>query len=198
MDNTIVKGTKTPYSGNSTVNALDFFVATFLNNKLNTAIPVKVTAVDGQYVSAIPLVTQTNSDGEALQMVAIPKLPFFQYQAGICKVIITPVVGDIGVAVFAKQDISNVKKEVSEPQRPASFRNFDQSDGMYFGGILNKNPTCVIEMKQDNTITITASNGVTINGDVTVNGDVTADGISLKTHVHSGVETGSENTEKPV
>lgn len=196
-DDTTKKGTRTPYSGNSAFNAIDYMITQQLQNKLNTAIPVRVTAVNGQYVSAIPLVTQTDADGNALKMVAIPKLPVFQYQAGICKIIILPVVGDIGIAVFAKQDISNVKKGTSEPQRPASFRNFDQSDGMYIGGILNKDPTCIIELHQDNSIRIEATGGISITGDVTVNGDVVADGISLKSHVHGGVETGGGQTGGP-
>ena len=40
--------------------------------------------------------------------------------------------------------------------------------------------------------------GWTITGDVVVNGDVVADGVSLKTHIHSGVTTGGDNTGAPV
>jgi phage baseplate assembly protein V len=35
-------------------------------------------------------------------------------------------------------------------------------------------------------------------GDVNVTGDVTAGNISLKTHVHSGVQSGGDNTGQPV
>lgn len=69
--------------------------------------------------------------------------------------------------------------------------------------------------------TLTADGGVTVNGDTTINGnlqvngsqtvtgtslakgsltcegDVTASGISLKTHTHSGVQTGGGNTGGP-
>lgn len=50
---------------------------------------------------------------------------------------------------------------------------------------------------------LTINADVTITGNVTVNGkldatdDVTADGISLKSHVHSGVDAGSSNTGGP-
>lgn len=38
---------------------------------------------------------------------------------------------------------------------------------------------------------------ITAPGNVVVNGDVIADGISLKTHVHSGVQRGGSNTDQP-
>ncbi len=48
------------------------------------------------------------------------------------------------------------------------------------------------------TLELVASGGVTITGDVTVNGDVIADGVSLKNHIHGGVEPGGGNTGEPV
>lgn len=47
------------------------------------------------------------------------------------------------------------------------------------------------------SVSITAPGDVTITGDVIVNGDVVADGISLKTHVHSGVVPGPSLTGGP-
>lgn len=59
------------------------------------------------------------------------------------------------------------------------------------------------------TLTLTADGGIAITGDVTIDGnvsvtgtvdateDVTADGISLKTHTHSGVQAGAANTGAP-
>lgn len=39
---------------------------------------------------------------------------------------------------------------------------------------------------------------ITLNGDIEVTGDVKAGSISLKTHVHSGVQSGGSNTAAPV
>lgn len=59
------------------------------------------------------------------------------------------------------------------------------------------------------TLTLSADGGIAITGDITLTGnldvtgaitateDVTADSISLKTHTHSGVQTGSGNTGAP-
>lgn len=45
---------------------------------------------------------------------------------------------------------------------------------------------------------LTIRGPVSIEGDVTVTGDVTADGTSLKTHRHSGVQSGSAQTTAPL
>lgn len=195
--NGAVQGTRRLKSSNSPFNALTFFAESFMSNNVNTAIVVKVTAVGINTVSAIPLVAQTDAQGNALPMTAIPELPFFRYQGGRAAVIVDPVVGDIGLAVFAQQDCSNVQVGTSETQPPASNRSFDMSDGFYFGGFINKEPTCIVRVNDDNTITITASAGVAINGDITVNGNLVANGISLTTHTHGGIEPGSGSTGAP-
>lgn len=46
------------------------------------------------------------------------------------------------------------------------------------------------------SIQVTSSQ-ININGNVIVNGDVIADGISLKTHTHGGVASGSSSTGSP-
>ena len=45
---------------------------------------------------------------------------------------------------------------------------------------------------------ITLDGNVIITGDLDVSGDVVGAGVDLKTHVHSGVSTGTENTGPPV
>ena len=70
-------------------------------------------------------------------------------------------------------------------------------------GPINIIATGPVNLTSDGIVEITAS-GVTVNADLTINGeavvtgDATAGGISLKTHVHSGVTTGSGNTGAPV
>ncbi len=53
--------------------------------------------------------------------------------------------------------------------------------------------------RESSTMTINVPGPVNIvaSGNVNVTGDVVADGISLKTHVHSGIMPGSANTGKP-
>jgi hypothetical protein len=114
-----------------------------------------------------------------------------RYHAGIAAVILNPVVGDIGLAVFAGKDCSNVKVGTSEPVPPASFRDNSMANGFYIGGFLNQAPSVFVELTQDGAVNITAPGGVNINGNVTVSGDVVASGKSLVNHVHTGDSGGT-------
>ena len=116
-------------------------------------------------VSATPLVADTDAQGNKLPMASIPKLPFMRYQAGVAAIILDPVVGDQGVAVFFKKDSSTVGTGTTGPQRPGSTRSFSQSDGAYLPGVQNQAPTVWIELTQNNTITIHAPAGVTVETD---------------------------------
>lgn len=175
----------------SEYNGLSFIIQQAIRQQVNTCIVVKVTAVKDGYVDVLPLVTQIDGNGEAVQPTTLYHLPFMRYHGGVCAVILNPVVGDIGLAVFAQKDCSNVVKGTTEPQQPASFRENTMANGFYIGGFLNQAPTCSIELKQDGSIVLTAPNNVIVNG------DVIADGISLKNHVHGGVTAGGDNTGQP-
>lgn len=62
---------------------------------------------------------------------------------------------------------------------------------------IDKDGNCKI--KSDKDVIIEAPNLIVKNGNVKVpDGDVTAGTISLKNHVHSGVERGDQNTDPPV
>lgn len=190
MDNT-VKGLQKPNTASSAYNAIDFIIKRAISEKVNTAIICKVISRSGQYVDVLPLVTPVNGFGETVEPTTLFHLPYMRYQAGTAGIILDPVAGDIGLAVFAQKDCSNVVQGTTEPQQPGSFRGNSMANGFYVGGFLNQNPTTIIELKQDGSIFINAT------GNVTVKGDVIADGISLKNHTHGGVESGGSDTGKP-
>lgn len=191
MDKNTVTSLMNINTQSSEYNGLSFIIQQAIRQQVNTCIVVKVTAVKDGYVDVLPLVTQIDGNGEAVQPTTLYHLPFMRYHGGVCAVVLDPVVGDIGLAVFAQKDCSNVGVGTTEPQQPASFRENSMANGFYIGGFLNQSPTCSIELKQDGSIILTAP------GNVIVNGDVIADGISLKNHVHSGVTAGGDNTGQP-
>ena len=200
--NTIVRGTNNIYTGVDPYNTIKYFIDGS-TNELATAIPVKVVGVDAGgansatgYVDVLPLVTFVSGADKAIQPVTLYHLPYSRIQGGSAALIIDPVVGDKGLAIFAQSDCSTVTADTTEPQQPGSKRKHSQSDGFYIGGFLNQAPSCYLELK-GSTAVLTAPGGITINGNVTVNGDVTANGISLVNHVHGGVETGGGTTSAP-
>lgn len=224
MANNAVKGTRPITATNTPFNALSYMIETQVKGLINTALPVRVDSVDGNgvgpvgYVSATPLITQKDGDGNSLAPQQIPRLPYTRIQGGTAALIIDPQPGDIGIAIFAQQDISGLTNSASTPVTPGSFRSFDVSDGIYIGGILNSEPQIYIELKNDNTAKIYASSSITlesenvtvnasmttINGDMTINGQLTTtgdqigEGISLKNHKHGDVQSGTNQTSPPL
>jgi len=186
-NNNVVQGVANYNAGTSPFNSLSFIVQQAIRQQVNTCIICKVVARDGAYVDVLPLVTGVSGKGEAVQPTTLYKLPYMRYHAGVAAVILDPVPGDIGLAVFASKDCSNVKAGTTEPQQPASFRGNSQANGFYIGGFLNKAPSVFIELTQGGAVNITAPGGVNINGSVTVSGDVVASGKSLVNHTHIGV-----------
>lgn len=202
----VVQGQRSYYTDEGEYNRLRFVIEQVVREMLNTAALVRVDAVDGGgvapagTVSATPLVAQTDALGNVLPMVPIPRLPFFRYQAGKAAIILDPVAGDQGLAVFLKKDSSTVGVGTTEPQRPGSFREFDQSDGVVIGGVQNQAPTVWIEVKQDETITIHAPAGVKIETDASidmvagVSVNVTAPQIALNGALSMQSATGGATT----
>jgi hypothetical protein len=186
-DKNVVQGVA-PYNANSSdYNALSFIIRQAIREQVNTCIVGKVVAVTDGYVDFLPLVTNISGKGEAVEPTTLYKLPYMRYHAGIAAVILDPVPGDIGLAVFAGRDCSNVNAGTTEPQPPASFRGNSMANGFYIGGFLNQAPSVFIELTQGGAVNITAPGGVNINGSVTVSGDVVASGKSLVNHTHMGV-----------
>lgn len=221
---TEVVGQTGPSTNASEYNMLAFVVSQLLN-KLQTVTLVEVVAVsnDGGVspvgtVDVRPLVNQMSGDRIATPHGVIYGIPYFRLQGGTDAVILDPKVGDLGMCAFASRDISAVKA-AKGAANPGSFRKFDWADGLYFGGLLNGVPAQYlrfhsggITVVSPTKITLSAPNieilgnvlmgvagDVEVNGSVTVvGGDVEADGVSLKTHVHSGVTAGGANTGPPV
>lgn len=201
-DQNVVQGQMKPNTSGSPYNSLQFIIDQAIRHKVHTAVIVKVVRRTGQYVDVLPLVTQIDGFGNAIAPTTLFHLPYMRYHAGIAAVILDPVPGDIGLAVFAQTDCSNVKQGTTEPQQPASFRENSMSNGFYIGGFLNVAPTTFVELKQSGEIVITAPSGLTVNGDISVNGsqtltgDCIASGISLVNHVHTGDSGGT--TSPPI
>ena len=208
MAEQVVKGQKKPNTAGSEYNALQFMMQQAMNN-ISTAIPVQVQAVNGLFVDVLPLVSSVDGYGQAVEPTTLFHLPVFRYHAGVAAIILDPVVGDKGLAVFAQADSSNVQTGTNTPQQPGSFRKHSMSDGFYIGGFHNAAPSVYIEIKQDGTIQIVAPTSVTVtspkvdfsgnvsmSGSVNVTGDCTIGGISFLSHIHTGDSGGDTSPPK--
>ena len=189
----IVKGVADEDVDSSDLNRLEFLIKVLMRD-MSTAIPVIVTATQAGdtnaagYVDARPLVAQLDAWGNALPMAALHHLPYFRLQAGRAGIVLDPVPGDIGLAVFAQSDCSTLKQGQKETAQPGSWRKFDQADGFYIGGFLNTKIDTYVRLAQDGSVKITAPGNVTIDAPtVTYSGDIICGGFSYLGHTHTGV-----------
>jgi len=185
------------------------FVIKSILNRTATATLVLVVAVTNAgevapvgFIDVQPMVAQLDGKGQPTPHGIIHNVPYLRLQGGQNAVIMDPVVGDIGIAVFGSHDLSSVKSNKA-PSNPGSRRRFSMADALYIGGVLNGVPARYIRFKSDGDVEIKPAAKVTILGDLDVTGtvtatvDVLADGISLHDHTHGGVDTGSGDTGPP-
>lgn len=97
-------------------------------------------------VTVIKLSKQVNNEGQSVSGVSIHNVPYFRLQGGASAVIIDPQVGDLGIAVFASRDISEIKKTRAESV-PKTRAQYSANDALYIGGVLNGAPTQYIHFK---------------------------------------------------
>ena len=189
----IVKGVADEDVDSSDLNRMEFLIKV-LQRDMSTAIPVIITAVQAGdtnaagYVDARPLVAQLDAWGNALPMATLHHLPYFRLQAGRAGIVLDPVPGDIGLAIFAQSDCSTLKQGQKETAQPGSWRKFDQADGFYIGGFINTQIDTYVRLAQDGSVKITAPGNVTIDAPtVTYSGDIICGGFSYLGHTHTGV-----------
>ncbi len=174
------QGTYTALNGLGQFNQINFVVKQLLA-KAHIATIVQVVAVntgaEGPVgsVDVTPLVNMADGQGNAIQHGVIYNIPYMRLQGGANAIIIDPQVNDIGLAVFADQDISTVKS-TKAAALPGSGRRNDWADGMYFGGFLNGTPNQYIEFAATGINVVTPGNLVmTVAGNLTANVTGSAD-----------------------
>lgn len=146
-------------------------------------------------VSVQPMVNQIDGVGNATPHGTIYNVPYFRIQGGANAIIIDPVVGDIGVAVFASRDLSSVKA-TRNVANPGSRRKNSWADGLYLGGFLNGVPVNFIRFSASGIEIGSAT--ITLTGDVFINGTLVNNGVNVgSTHLHGGVMTGGGSTGVP-
>lgn len=210
----------TPYlrpntGGNSLKGALDSLIASHVN-QIGPSMLVQVetvenggTSITGK-VTVRPMVQQQDALSRTRPHELIHSVPYLRIQGGTSALIIDPRPGDIGFIIISGRDHTHAVT-TRRPSPPASFRQFSMQDCVYVGGFLNNGPDQFIQATDDGwrivtpgSISIEAQGAVTLNAssirascDIMTDGDVRAGNVSLKQHVHGGVQAGSETSSPP-
>lgn len=162
-------GQKDPSDSTSKFNELMFVIRQELG-RLRIMTVVEVVAVTGGggavgqagTVDVLPMVNQIDGLGNAVPHGVVHGIPYYRMQAGISAVIMDPVVGDLGLALISDRDISSVIANRGQAN-PGSLRQFDLSDSIYLGGVLNAAPTQYVQFTSTGiTISTTGSGGINL------------------------------------
>lgn len=205
---------QTPNTNTSEFNKLSYVFNQLMRDVHTTTLCMVVAVTNSGgvepvgFVDVQPLVNMTDYRGNAIPHTTVFHLPYFRLQGGSNAIIIDPQVGDIGICLIAERDISKVKN-TKDVANPGSNRRYSISDGLYVGGVLNGAPTQYIQFSSG-SITVHSPSVVNIEAPVinlkgvvnatstiTATGNVSGAGVSLSTHKHSGVTTGSGHTGVP-
>ena len=181
---------------------------------MGTNLPARVVAVHGEglnpvgFVDVQPMVHQQDGAGRTVPHGILYNVPYIRLQGGARAFVCDPAVGDIGLIIVCGRDISTVKT-TRDAAAPGSFRQHDMADALYLGGLLNAAPTEYIgwvggdvHVSTKGRFVVDAAAcvidcDVTVKGTVSATGDVQAGSISLDTHTHAGVTSGSGRTGAP-
>lgn len=223
-----------PRSATTDYSRLAFVFTQLLRGKaFATIVSVQACSNDGGVtavgtVDVLPLVNQVDGAGNPTPHTTIYGLPYTRIQGGDCAVIIDPKPGDLGIAVFASRDISNVVATKAQAG-PGSSRICDYADGMYIGGLLNGTPVnyvlitdamakvfhtakIVVQAPEVDVIASTKFNVTSpdseFSGNITAQGTITGvtevvaksggSAVHLSTHEQSGVTSGTGTSGAPV
>lgn len=162
-----LQGIQDPEDGGSDFNAYAAIFKSLLS-RVATATIVQVKKVTNNggvakvgFVDIQPMINQVDGDGNAVPHGVIYGCPYQRMQGGANAVILDPVVGDIGIAIFASRDIAAVIAN-RKPSNPGSHGRFRMSDALYIGGILNGVPTQWVRFSADG-IDLTSPTAITMN-----------------------------------
>lgn len=144
-------------------------------------------------VDVLPQVHQIDGAGTVVPHDVIHGVPYSRVQGGASAVIMDPVVGDLGVCVFADRDLGTVK-QTRQAGPPGSFRVKDMADGMYVGGLLNGPATQYVDFT-GGQLKVVSTQKISLTAPEV---DIASDQIKLigASLTHNGVNVGSTHTHQ--
>lgn len=169
-------GQSNPFSDAHEYNTLAFIIAR-ATDEMQTVSIVRVIAVDTVKLTVDVQVLVNLMTGANISVPhgVISARPYYRAQGGTSGIILDPVVGDIGIMVFASRDSSAVIA-AKDLANPGSAARFAWGDGLYFGGVLNATPTQYLKFAAGG-ITLHSPAQVTVDAPATtVTGTATVDG----------------------
>lgn len=189
----------------STLNLLQYVINNRIRNMVNTILVVKVVAVNGDKIDVQNAIQDLDNNNRPIENYLIPDVRYINWQYGKNKIIGTPAVGDIGLLLVSKQDISGLTKGAESIAQTRGV--FNVGDGIYIGGLegFNETPTQIVEFGSDSlkiksdkkvvieapSVEVTASSSAKVTAP-TVTVEASSKAVVKSSAVYLGDETGAK------
>ena len=174
--------------------------------KLNVCLPANVIKYNSSNntVDIQPSIQVVLTDNKFMDMPQIFDVPVLELGGKGLSVKIPLEAGDTGIVIFCDRDISLFKQEKKNTQ-PNTLRKHDLADGIFipmkFG---NSGSSNISIQNTDGSVKFEiTSSGINVKGNIVVDGEITATdvktdtNISLKSHKHLDVRSGSDTSGLP-
>lgn len=159
--------------------------------KIDTAFLGRIERIDDDnFIHVSPLAAVNDTE-----LPKIPAVPLMQFGNSNFNIKIQSQIGDVVLVITCSRDVTNFLVSESIVANTNKRHNLNNSIAIPLLLTTKINPV--------NTVTaIEITGDVKINGNLSVSGESTAadhisSGVSGKDHLHSGVTTGSDKTQKP-
>jgi len=192
-----------------------------LKRQIRVCLPAIVETFNGSTVDVQTAISIVAANGETIDGPLLKNVPVKMTGGGGFAVYIPLKKGDTGWLIFADKDIS-IFKQNRKKSPPNTYRLHDWEDAIFIpdamdtAQIAQEDKSNLVLQSLDGAVKISVSSSavnvkgnMAIDGDLSVSGTISADGditssgdivtgtISLKSHIHGGVTTGSGTTGTP-
>lgn len=173
---------------------------------IHTCLPGKIEKYDHekQMASVKPLIKKFYLDNKTESLPVIVNVPVIFPRTANFSFTHPIEEGDLVLLLFCERSLEKYLAEGGE-QEPGDRRKHDLTDAIAIPGLYPFSEPSEADNNEDVLIKfheaelrIKPDGNFYMKGDLIVEGDVVADDVSLKTHIHSGVETGGGVSGPPV
>lgn len=146
----------------SNLNSLQYIIRNQVKDMVNTLLVVKVTAVYDNTIDVQTVLKDLSDSGQVIDTFTIPSVRYMRWQYGSNAIIAKPKVGDVGLLLISKQDLSGLTMAGLSVCQTNSAYNI--GDGIYIGGLVGMNtPATQTITFEDNKITVTGTGEINLN-----------------------------------
>jgi hypothetical protein len=182
------------------INIINSAIDQALSN-MHTATIAKITKVNEKTIDCKPVFNRLVK-GVEVELPVFAEVPPIFLQGGSTYDAFPLSVGDYCMLFFTER-CTDGWYNGQDNVLPLEYRMHDYSDGFALVGLNNLAGAITIPSTRKMVGDIEIIGDITLTGDINVTGSVTAtvdveaDSISLKTHIHGGVESGGSTTSGP-